>query len=350
MSREGGPAAATVTAAGRAPSGAPPTAAPRRPVSILSTGGTIAMTGTAAGGVAPELDAAALLQGVPGLHGTDLRTRTIASVASAHLTPAEALEIAHAAAREAAAGRAVVVTHGTDALEETAWLCDLVYGGSVPIVFTGAMRPASAPGADGPANLLDAIGLAGSPEAEDLGVLVAFAGEIHAARDVRKVDSAGPAAFASPRTGPLGTLREDRIRLERRVARRPALEVPRMDARVAVVAAGLGDDGTLLRAAAGPFDGLVVVLLGAGHAPPGFLAALTEVAATKPVVVTVRPENGSVLHRTYGFAGSERDVRALPVHCAAALSPQAARIKLMACLGAGLDEYDIADAFAPDDA
>ena len=321
-----------------------------RRVSILSTGGTIAMTGSGTAGATPELDARALLGQVPALAGTDLRARTLATAPSVHLSAGAALGIAQAAADVADSGRGVVVTHGTDVLEEVAWLCDLVYGGAAPIVFTGAMRPASAPGADGPANLIDAVRLAGFADAHELGVLVAFAGEIHAARDVRKVDSTGPAAFASPRTGPLGVVREDRIRLERRLPRRAPLAVAHLDARVAVVYAGLGDDGALLRAAAETADGLVVVLLGAGHAPPAFLAAMNHVATRRPVVVTVRPERGSVLHHTYAFAGSERDVRSLPVSCAAALSPQAARIKLMACLGAGLEPSELTRAFAPDDA
>ena len=321
-----------------------------RPVSILGTGGTIAMSGGAAGGVRPQLDAAALIEDIPALTGIELRARTLVSVPSVHLTGRAALAIAHAAVQEAAGSRGVVVTHGTDLLEEVAWLCDLVYGGNPPIVFTGAMRPASAPGADGPANLLDAVRLAGSAAAEGLGVLVAFAGEVHAARDVRKADSAGPAAFASPRTGPLGEVHEERVCLELRVPRREPLAVNHLDARVPVVQAGLGDDGAFLRAAAGVADGLVVVLPGAGHAPPAFLEELGDLATRLPVVVTVRPERGSILHHTYGFAGSERDLRALPVHCAGALSPAAARIKLMACLGAGLDRAALAEAFDSDDA
>ena len=320
-----------------------------RPVSVLSTGGTIAMT-SAAGGARPQLDAGALVRSLPGLSDVELSSRTLATVPSVHLTAGAALEVARAAASEGQEGGGVVVTHGTDVLEETAWLCDLLYGGSAPIVFTGAMRPAGAPGADGPANLLDAVRLAASADARDLGVLVAFSGEIHAARDVRKVDSAGPAAFGSPRTGALGSVREDRIRLDRVITRRAPLGVAHLDARVAVVPVGLGDDGGLLHAAAGIADGLVVVLPGAGHAAPAVLAALSEVARSRPVVVTVRPERGSVLHRTYAFHGSERDVRALPVLCAAALSPQAARIKLMACIGADLDRPAMAEAFAPDDA
>jgi L-asparaginase len=181
-------------------------------------------------------------------------------------------------------------------------------------------------------------------------VLICFAGEVHAARDARKVDSASPAAFHSPRSGPLGTVRESRARIERRVPRRPPVPVSDMAARVHVICAGLGDDGTLLDLAAEVADGLVVVLPGAGHAPPAMLPSLARAASRLPVVVTVRPERGSLLHGTYGFDGAEGDVRALPVHCAAALSPAAARVKLMACLGAGHDRAGLAAAFSYDDA
>lgn len=141
-------------------------------------------------------------------------------------------------------------------------------------------------------------------------------------------------------------MREERVRLERLVPRRAALDVGHLEARVHVVHTGLGGDGAPLRAAAGIADRLEVVLTGAGHAPPGFVAELADIAEKLPVVVTVRPQRGSILHRTYAFAGSERKVRALPVHCAAALSPAPARVKLMACLGAGRDAAGIVAAFA----
>ena len=316
------------------------------PVTVLTAGGTIAMTG--AGRVEPGLDAAALVATVPGLEGIDARTLTGAP--SVHLSLQDTLAVARAAAGEAAAGRAVVVTHGTDTLEETALLCDLLHGGEEPIVFTGAMRPASAPGADGPANLLDAVALARSAEARGLGVLVCFAGEVHAARDVRKTDSTAPAAFGSPRLGPLGHVREGRVAISRRPERRPALEVTTLASMVHVVSAGAGVDGSLVRAAlATGADGLVGVVLGAGHTPPPFLSALHAAADVVPVVVTVRPERGAILHDTYGFDGAEGDLRSGRLICAGALSPAAARIKLLACLGAELDRDAIAAAFAPDD-
>src|ERR671911_305243 len=163
---------------------------PVREVTVLAAGGTIAMAGAA--GAVPELDAGALLAAVPELAGhAGLRARTLGSWPGVHVTPADALDVARAAAAEAASGRGVVVTHGTDTLEETAVLCDLVHGGEAPIVVTGAIRPASAPAG--------------------LGAIVAFAGELHAAGAVRKADSVSPRAFASPRTGPIGRVSEARV-------------------------------------------------------------------------------------------------------------------------------------------
>ena len=121
----------------------------------------------------------------------DLRieARTLINKPSAHLTLGDQLEICRAARDAARRGIGVVVTHGTDTLEETAMLCDVLHDAEAPIVFTGAIRPATAPGADGPANLVDAVSVAASDAAAGLGVLVVFGGEIHHARCVRKTDT-----------------------------------------------------------------------------------------------------------------------------------------------------------------
>lgn len=324
---------------------------PVREVTVLGAGGTIAMSQTAEGGAVPSLDAEGLVRAVPDLaQFAGLRAKTVSTRPSVQLTAVDALDIARAAAAAADGGRGVVVTHGTDTLEEVALLCDLLYGGEPPVVFTGAMRHAGALGADGPANLFDAVVVAGAAGAEGLGVLVAFAGKVHAARAVRKADSTAPDAFASPRLGPIGRVQEGRAWMARRVERFPPVPVASLEATVHIVPAALGADGSLVEAAveAGA-DGIVGVVLGAGHTPPPFLAALKRAATRVPVVVTVRPERGSILRGTYAFEGAERDLRAGPLICAAALTPAAARIKLMACLGAGYARGAIAGAFGPDD-
>jgi L-asparaginase len=322
---------------------------PVREVTLLAAGGTIAMAGD--GGAVPQLDAATLVAAVPALADVPgLRARTLGSWPGVHVSAANALDIARAAVAEAGSGRGVVVTHGTDTLEETAVLCDLVHGGDAPVVLTGAIRPASATGADGPANLLDAVHAAGDAATAGLGAIVAFGGELHAAREVRKTDSVSPLAFSSPRTGPLGRVSETQVEVWSAPMRRPPLPLAQLDARVEIVSAGLGSDGAIVEAArATGADGLVAVLLGAGHAPPAFLAACAAAAAEIPVVACVRPASGRILRATYGFEGGERDVRGAGLILAPALSPAAARITLMACIGAGYSRVATAAAFAPSD-
>ena len=237
-----------------------------RPVTILAAGGTIAMRGERA---RPALEPAELVRAVPELAGADVEVRSLRNLAGAEMGLDDALLVARTAAEETGRGRGVVVTHGTDTIEETAVLCDLLCDAEAPVVVTGAIRPASATGADGPANLRDAVAAAGAAATAGLGALVAFAGELHAARTVRKVDSVSPAAFGSPRTGPLGAVREGRVTVWAAATRRAPIRPERLDARVEIVPTSLGDDGALLRAAAGAADGVVIVLLGAGHAPPG---------------------------------------------------------------------------------
>jgi L-asparaginase len=327
----------------------PATMPPAREVTVLAAGGTIAMAGT--GGAVPQLDAHALVAAIPELTGLPgLSARTLGTWPGVHVTQADALEIARVAVAEAATGRGVVVTHGTDTLEETAVLIDLLHGGDAPIVVTGAIRPASAAGADGPANLLDAVRAAGAAETAGLGVLVAFAGELHAARRVRKSDSVSPRAFSSPGAGPAGRVAEESVAAWSAPPRRPPLPVAHLDARVELAHAGLGADGALVRelVAAG-VDGIVAVLLGAGHAPPAFLAACRSAGERIPVAATVRPEAGRILRGTYGFEGAERDVRAAGLILAPACSPAAARMTLLACLGAGHSRVAMAGVFAADD-
>jgi L-asparaginase len=308
---------------------------PARPVTVLSTGGTIAMAGARA---RPALDADGLLAAVPALAAVEgLRARSVLDRPGAHITASDALAVSRAALEETRAGRGVVVTHGTDTLEETAVLCDVLHARPEPIVLTGAIRPSSAPGADGPANLADAVAAAGAAGTAGLGVLVAFAGELHAARAVRKVDSTSPAAFGSPAGGPVGWVAEGRVRVAVRPLRPQPLALPdRLDGRVPIVQTHLGDDGGALRAAArGGADALVFVALGAGHVAPPVLAALRAAASALPVALTVRPARGTLLHETYGFEGAEPDLRSSGALPAAALSPQAARMILLAGLGAG---------------
>ena len=236
----------------------------------------------------PSLDADALVQAVPALaEVAGLRARTVNTRPSVQLTAAEALDIARAAAGARPTPGAASSSPTAPTRSRRSRCC--------ATCSTPASRRSSSParcatprrsGADGPANLFDAVVVAGAAGAEGLGVLVSFAGEVHAARAVRKADSTAPDAFDSPRLGPIGRVQEGRAWMARRVERFPPVPVASLDATVHIVPAALGADGTLVDAAleAGA-DGLVGVVLGAGHTPPPFLAALKRAAARVPVVV-----------------------------------------------------------------
>jgi L-asparaginase len=323
-------------------------AALSRPVRLLAAGGTIAMGGKRA---VPVLDADELIGLVPALAAVpSLAAETLLSLPSAQLTLEQALLIATRACEAAAAGDGVVITTGTDTLEEVAVLCALMHASDAPIVVTGANRPASGPGADGAANLIDAIAVAGANATGGLGAVVVFGAEIHAAMAVRKVDSTGPAAFGSPTTGPLGRVVEGRVWLHARPVRPVPLRVQRLAGRVEILTSSLGADGELMRTAAAVADGLVVVAFGAGHLSPALFAELRTAAARIPVIITCRPERSSMLFDTYGFEGSEGDLRASGAICAPFLSPVGARMALLCCLGAGLERFEIAEALGQWDA
>jgi L-asparaginase len=319
-----------------------------RPVRLLAAGGTISMQGEHA---IPALDGAALVAAIPQLAAfAELEAESVLGLPSAEISLDQALTLTRRAIAAATAGEGVVISTGTDTLEEIAMLCAITYDGDAPIVLTGANRPASAAGADGPANLLDAVTLAAHRAAAGLGAVVVFGGEVHPAATVRKVDSTGPAAFGSPVAGPVGRIVEGRVWLSARPVRAPIVTPATLAHRVPILTAALGEGGDLLRVAAPSSDGLVVTAFGAGHVSPGMLGALRETVPRLPVVVTVRPERGSMLHATYGFEGSERDLRATGAVCAPFLSAPAARMLLLCCLGAGLRGAAVAAAFAPWDA
>ena len=317
-----------------------------RPVVVLGAGGTISMLGDRA---TPALDAIALIESVPALATVpQLSAETVAHLPGAHLSLGDALALGRRAAALASQGSGVVITTGTDTLEEVAVLCALVHAAQGPVVLTGANRPASAAGSDGPANLIDAVAVAGASRSSGLGVCVSFGGELHAAMTVRKVDSTGPAAFGSPTAGPIGRVVEGRLWLHARPLVAPTIRPAELTHRVDIVTATLGDDGVGLKSALREADGVVLVAFGAGHLSQGLQAGLQSTRI--PVLTTTRPERSSMLFATYGFAGAEADLRHAGAVCVPFLSAPAARIALLCCLGAGLGQHAIEAALSVYDA
>jgi len=325
---------------------------------VFSLGGTIASTAEgAASGVAPRLGAADLVAAVPGLSTAafEVRVSDVRGLPGSSLGFGDVLAvldvIEQELAREAVTG--AVVTQGTDTIEESAWLLDLLYTGEAPIVVTGAMRNPTMAGADGPANLLAAVQVAASPAARGLGVLVVFGDAVHAARDVRKTHATSVTAFASANGGPIGHVSEGRMRVwyhpprPRVSAALAARGDGRLEAiRTVVAPMTLGQDDTVLRAVADRVDGLVIAGFGVGHVPVGVVDALTEMAHRMPVVLASRTGAGPVAASTYALPGSESDLQARGLISAGYLDPYKARILLQVLLAAAADDVEIRRAFA----
>ncbi len=322
----------------------------RAHISLIGMGGTIAMAPSASGGIVPSLDADDLVASVPGLAELDatITATTLRSLPSPSLGFADLVALSDRVRAEIAGGAdGVVITHGTDTIEETAFFLDLTVPDDAPVVVTGAMRHPDAAGADGPGNLYAAVRVAISPAARGLGCLVVMSDEVHGARFVRKSHTSSTGAFVSPGFGPLGLVVEGDPRI--RGAARPGLTLP-ADPRVAglrvgLVTVALGDDGTLLRRAGDAFDGIVLAGLGAGHVPAGMVPLVAEHAARVPVVLSTRTGAGSVLRQTYGYPGSERDLLERGLIHSGFLDPAKARILLQLLLATGAGRPEITAAF-----
>ncbi|MFI1382243.1 asparaginase [Embleya sp. NPDC020886] len=300
-----------------------------------------------------RLTGAQLTAAVPGLaeSGITLDVQDVQAVSSGNLTFTQVLDVVAAASRAVAAGATgVVVAQGTDTLEETAYLVDLVWPHPEPFVLTGAMRNPTPAGPDGPANLLAAARVAAAESARGLGASVVFADEIHAARRVRKTHSTSTATFRSPDTGPLGVVVEGRVRILATPPPHRPLPIPEPAAlastRVALYTVALDDDGALLADYPTDRRGLVVAGFGVGHVPAALAPVLGELAARIPVVLTSRTGAGSVLRHTYGGAGSETDLQRRGLLDAGLLDPYKARVLLRLLIASGADRGALVAAFA----
>jgi L-asparaginase len=321
-------------------------------IAVLSTGGTIASRQSATGGARASDAGAALLERVTAPAGTTVHVRDLMTVNSFVMTPEDmrAVVVGVRATLQDPGVTGVVVTHGTDTMEETALLVDLFHDDPRPVVFTGAQRAADQEGTDGPANLGDAISVAAASQARGLGVLVVFGGVVLAARGTRKTATVAAAAFTNPETGDLGVVVDGRLRLQGRAPARPRL-VPRASSipsdlpRVDIVALYPGADPVALVAlAAAGAHGVVLEATGAGNATPALVEAVRDLVAEGiTVVVSTRVHSGPVV-ALYGGGGGV-DLVAAGALLAGTLRPSQARILLIALLGSGASRDQVDQAF-----
>lgn len=282
-------------------------------IAVFALGGTIATQPGRSGGLIPTLTGEALVATVPQLAGLAvLEVTTFRQLSGPDLAFADLEALAVAIEKAAGDGAdGVVITQGTDTIEETAFVLDRIVASDIPVIVTGAMRSSVLPGADGPANLLAAVRVAASPAARGLGTLVVFEDDIHAARFVTKAHTTKPSAFRSAPSGPLGFVVEQRVRIVTHVNRLPpiGLRAAPRHSRVALLTLGLDDDGALIELAASQgYSGIVIEGYGGGHVSSLAVQAVGRVAPNIPVVIASRTGAGEVLSSTYGYPGSEIDL------------------------------------------
>lgn len=321
-------------------------------IAILFTGGTISMRhDAAAGGAVPSLDAAEILGAARGVEEVaELHVEEWGRFPGPHMTAdrmwAMRCRVAELVARPEIDG--VVVTHGTDTLEESAYVVTRSVATEKPVVFTGAMRSASDLGWDGPSNLLDAVRVAASEDARGYGALVAMSSRVFAGLDVTKGHTHSLDAFESPGLGPVAVV-DDGVVIFRRAlpATPPILSPARWATPVDIVIAHAGADGRLVDAAASGARALVVAALGRGNVPVAMAEAIARATARAiPIAITSRAPRGRV-GTTYGYAGGGRRLAECGAIFAGARRPQQARIDLMLALGAGLSGDALRELFAP---
>ncbi|MDH4346939.1 MAG: asparaginase [Thermoleophilia bacterium] len=310
-------------------------------VVVVSTGGTIAMRpDPATGKLVPAVSGDELVEMLDWPEAPPLELDDFVHVPSFDVHGALALSLATRVVEHAAAGRPTVVTHGTDTMEETAYLADLLLPASAEaeaVVFTGAQRGAEQRDADGPRNLRDAITVASSPGSPGRGALVVFAGEVHAAREARKVHTSALRAFASPGYGPLGHVDAGTVRYRRSPERPAPLAAPAELAQVDLIRLHAGSDGRFIGTAMETGARAIVLEgTGRGNGNDQVVAAVREaVAAGVAVVVCSRCAEGRV-EPVYGRGGG-RDLAEAGALFAGDLAGPKARVLLQVALGAGLD-------------
>lgn len=299
---------------------------------VVGTGGTIASTRTGRADADPERSASDIVSAVPSVRSTaDVRTRDFSSVPGTHVTVEAMLELAELLADldddESVDG--VVVTHGTDTLEESAYVVDLCYDGDTPVTFTGAMRKPTETGPDGPANLLASVHVVRSDLASEA-VTVTFGERVYAAHDVTKMHTSCVDSFQAPEFGPLATVDDGEVAWQRTpVASEPRTYRPDPDALttdVLALTATAEMSDTALRAGLDS-DGVCIAAMGAGILVPETIVDVLEALqeADVPVVATTRcPEGRLAIGRSvlteYGVLFSDVNLQKTRLNCIVALA------------------------------
>lgn len=324
----------------------------KKKVAIVFTGGTISMTvDEKVGAAIPTLSGEQIMSMVTNIDKVaNVEVFNFDEIPGPHITPERMMELKHyindLLAKEDICG--VVITHGTDSLEETAYFLDLTIKSSKPVIVTGAMRSSSELGYDGPSNLSSAVCTAISEEAMNQGVLVVLNNEVMLASEATKTDTLSLNTFKALAGGPLGIIDCNDLVLFKNTASRKIVHIDtdEVESKVALFKSGVGIDDTFIKFAAdNGYKGIVIEAMGRGNIPPKMFEGV-KYAREKgiPVVIVSRCHSGRVFD-SYGYLGSGRDLRNIGCVFGGDLPGQKARIKLILALGKTNDLNEIKDFF-----
>jgi L-asparaginase len=307
-------------------------------IALIATGGTISMReDPERGGAVPRLSGGEIVEMVPGIgRVAELEVREFGRFPGPHMTIERMWALRGEILRAVADGfDGVVVSHGTDTIEETAYLLDRSLPAETPVAVTGAMRNSSELSWDGPINLMSAVEVAASPESRGRGTMVVMDERIVQGAEVVKTHTEEFGTFQSPNWGPLGIVDKGHVLYYRESRRKPALAPEAPTVPVDLVKTVAGADSRLVEASLDSgARGIVLEALGRGNVPPAVVPGVRRwTEAGRPVVVTSRSLRGRVLD-TYAYAGGGHELREMGAIFADHLTGQQARIELMLALGA----------------
>ncbi|WP_342541721.1 asparaginase [Paenisporosarcina sp. FSL H8-0542] len=303
---------------------------------VIHTGGTISMHVQDESGAVVPGDSNPLTAEIDKLKEyADIHEIEAFNYPSPHMTPTEMLKLKQIIDLQSTENHVdgFVITHGTDTLEETAYFLDLTVKSNIPIILTGAMRSSNEIGADGVYNLLSAVRVAITADANGKGVLVVMNDEIHTAQNVTKTSTSNVSTFQSPQYGPIGLISKTTIHFHHTPNSRKSFEVDDVSPKVALLKIYAGMDADLLMHVANSgYSGVVLEGLGQGNVPPAIIPAIKQLILQKiPVVLVSRCYNG-IAQPVYGYVGGGKMLEEMGVLFAHGLSGQKARIKLLIAL------------------
>lgn len=311
---------------------------------VLHTGGTISMTADPSGKVTPN-DINPMTQTDLELSNLEIDSQDFFNLPSPHIKPSHMLALYHKIRETTGQYDGVVITHGTDTLEETAYFLDTMTLPNIPIVLTGAMRSSNELGSDGVYNYLCALRVASHDKAADKGVLVVMNDEIHAAKYVTKTHTTNVSTFQTPTHGPLGIIMKHDILFFKTAEPRVRFDLEKVSGTVPIIKAyaGMGDGSIISLLSPDNVDGVVIEALGAGNIPPSAALELKNlIDQGVPVVLVSRCFNG-IAEPVYAYDGGGVNLQHMGVMFVKELNAPKARLKLLIALNAGLKGKELVE-------